>query len=73
VFQLSVATAQATMQPEMLPVEALFRLTNFTVGKQSFLLVVPPENTGTQDDSVSGQSLAALLNFFLEIPAPAEK
>jgi hypothetical protein len=72
VFQLSEATAQTmATPPDMLPAETVFRLTNFTIGKQSFLFVVPAESSEAQNDSISGHSLAALLNFFLEVPVPA--
>lgn len=59
------AQAQVPDTAEQAPAPGL-RLV--TIARQPFIVV--QESFGEDGEAVSGQSVAALLNFFLEVPAP---
>jgi hypothetical protein len=63
-------TAMQTV-PQSADVSATaFRLTNVTIGSQTFLIAQDTSTTGEEDNGVvADHCLVTMLNFFLEVPA----
>jgi len=63
-------TAASPVATGQEPAEApVFRLV--TIGKQTLLATEENEAAEEEENSVCGQSLAAMINFFLEVPPVA--